>query len=59
MYGDDNGIYQLQEELQKEVDVWINANPYFLIESTAIALTKEGAVMSVLYREDAPFGTIK
>jgi len=59
MYGDEGCIYRMQEELQKGIDDWLNANPSFLIESTSISLNKHGAILSVLYREDAPFGTIK
>ncbi len=59
MYGDGDGVYQVQEELQKDIDDWLNSNPTFLIENTSISITKEEAILSVVYTENIPFGTIK
>ena len=59
MYGDGDGIYQVQLELQKDIDDWINANPSFHIESTSISLTKQEAVLSVVYSENPPFGGLR
>lgn len=59
MYGDGDGVYQMQVEFQKDLDEWIMNNPSFNIESTSISITKQEAILSVVYSEDAPFGTIK
>jgi len=54
------GIYNVREDIQERLDKWCRENPSFVIENTSIALTKEEALLSVVYTIEAPpFGTIK
>ena len=53
------GVYNVRDEIQESVDKWIKNNPTFVIESTSIALTKEEALLSVVYTIDPPFDQIK
>ena len=49
MYDNGDGIYQLHEELQKDIDEWILENPTYNILSQSIALNKQEALLTVHY----------
>ena len=64
MYPDENkqgrnGIGQVRDEIQLCVDHWLDKNPTFIIEHSSISISKEEALLSVVYTIEVPFDSIK
>jgi hypothetical protein len=48
-WGDEGSIYGTCSELERDIDQWLVSNPSYYIISQSVALTKNEALISVLY----------
>jgi hypothetical protein len=58
MYENGDGVYHVQRELQSDIDKWLVANPTYNIISQSVALSKQEALLTVLYSTELNFERI-